>query len=376
MSGGKSTSPLLLIGGGADAVPVRYVSGFTAPDPFLLLAAGDELHVLVSMLEWGRARRAASELICHTPESLGLSRGARRDLGKQALALVKHLGLKAVRVSKQCPVGVVRTLERGEVRVRVAREPLFPGRLCKGEEEVEHLRASQRAASRAMREAMARIAGASIGPENQLLTPEGAPLTSEGVRAGIEMSLTLDECGAEEIIVAGGDQGVDPHERGHGPLYAGQTIVLDIFPRSKRSGYWGDMTRTVLRGKASAAQKRLYRTVLEAQKRALSRIAPGVTGREIHQGVCEDFEAAGYETGMREGVPQGFIHSTGHGLGLDIHEAPSVGPAGGPLEVGNVITIEPGLYYRGVGGVRIEDSVVVTAEGFSFLDRCRKVFEL
>ena len=372
----KSTSPLLLIGGGADAVPVRYIAGFTAPDPFLFVSVRGESHVLVSMLELGRARRAATGLTCHTPESLGLGRAERRDLGKQALALARHLKLKTAHVSRQCPVGVARALEAGGVRVRLAREPLFPGRLCKNEAEVAHLRSAQRASARAMRGAMDCIAAAEIGPEGRLLTPEGEPLTSERVRAGIEVSLLEDQCGGDEIIVAGGDQGVDPHERGHGPLYAGHTVVLDIFPRSKSSGYWGDMTRTVLRGTASREQKRLYRTVLDAQKRALDRIAPGVTGKEIHQGVCEDFKTAGYETGMRDGVPQGFIHSTGHGVGLDIHEAPSISPAGGPLEEGNVITIEPGLYYKGVGGVRIEDTVVVTADGFAFLERCRKVFEL
>jgi len=327
-------------------------------------------------LELGRAQRAASSLICHTPDSLGLDGKQRRDLGRQALALVRHLNLKRVYVSPQFPIGVVRGLEEGDIQVRVAREPVFPARLRKTDVEIKAMRASQRSAVQAMQFAMDTIASARVGSNNQLLTPSGDVLTSEGLRAGIEQVLMEEQCSGEEIIVAGGDQAVDPHERGRGPLYAYQTIVLDIFPCSRTTGYWGDMTRTVIKGKATPEQKRLYQTVLDAQKAALARVAPGVSGRTIHLGICEAFEKAGYVTGMKDGVPQGFIHSTGHGVGLDIHEAPSISPSGGALQEGNVITIEPGLYYRGIGGVRIEDTVVVTSDGFSLLGRCRKEFEL
>jgi Xaa-Pro aminopeptidase len=180
----------------------------------------------------------------------------------------------------------------------------------------------------------------------------------------------------DDVIVAGGDQGVDPHERGQGPLFARQPIVLDIFPRSRVSGYWGDITRTVIRGPATPGQLRQYQTVLRAQTRALAAVKPGVTGAAIHALVCEEFAKAGYKTESVGGLPRGFIHSTGHGVGLEIHEAPSVSPAGTALEPGHVITIEPGLYYPGVGGVRIEDTVVVTETGSSLLARCPKVFEL
>jgi len=184
------------------------------------------------------------------------------------------------------------------------------------------------------------------------------------------------DCQADEIIVAGGDQGADPHERGHGPLRAGETIILDIFPRHKQSGYWGDLTRTVIKGKPAAAQRKLYQAVKQAQEGALQQVRAGVTGAEIHDGVCRTFEALGFKTGERNGIHQGFIHSTGHGVGLEIHEAPSISPAGGPLEAGQVITIEPGLYYPGLGAVRIEDTGVVTETGIQLLASCPKVFAL
>jgi len=281
-----------------------------------------------------------------------------------------------VTVSPDCPVGVARALEAGGVRVRVATGNLFPERLKKSPVEIRALREAQRAAVSAMAVAVGMIRSSRILADGTL-DLGGMPLTSERVRAGIEADLLQRNFVAEaDIIVAGGDQAVDPHERGHGKLFAGQTIVLDIFPRSRRTGYWGDITRTVLRGKPSAAQRKLFQTVLQAQRAALAQVRPGVSGAEIHEGVVERFEAAGYVSGMKDGVPQGFIHSTGHGVGLDIHEAPSVSPAGGPLEAGQVITIEPGLYYRGLGGVRIEDTVLVTDTGCSPLARYPKILAL
>lgn len=372
----KKSINLLLVGGGADDIQVRYACGFTAPDPFLYLQCGGERHVLVSLLELGRARALEPAVQCHTPDSLGLKGKARRGLGPQAVGWLHYLGLKRIAVSASCPVGLVRCLEKAGISVSIASDPIFPERLIKNEDEIKALRKSQRAAVSAMKAAMSMIGNTEIGRGNCLMQADGKVLSAERVRQQIEQVLMAADCFAEDIIVAGGQQGVDPHERGHGPLYAHHLIVLDIFPCSKVSGYWGDISRTVLKGSPSDAQRRLYDTVLRAQKAALRQVAPGVSGKEIHEGICKAFAAAGYETGIKDGVPQGFIHSTGHGVGLEIHEAPSVSPVGGPLEVGQVVTIEPGLYYREVGGVRIEDTVVVTETGCSLLATCGKAWQL
>ncbi len=375
MKSKKSTSALLLIGGGADAVDVRYASGFSAPDPFLFVRRGEEDFLLVSALEMGRALKLGPAISCVTPDALELPPNARRDLGRQAAAFLEKMGCKKALVSPRCPIGVVRRMEKSGLRVKVLKDPVFAERAVKDPAEIRALRQAQRATAHAMKTAMGLIAGAEIGGDGDLIL-DGAPLTSERVRYLVSVGLLEKQFHAEEIIVAGGDQGTDPHERGTGPLRAGELIVLDIFPRSEVTGYWGDMTRTVIRGRPSAAQRKQYRTVLAAQKAALARVAPGVTGAEIHQTVCDVFAEAGYETDRVDGVPQGFIHSTGHGVGLEIHEGPSVSPAGGPLQAGQVITIEPGLYYPGVGGVRIEDTVVVTEEGCSLLATCPKRFVL
>lgn len=375
MKSKKSTSPILLIGGGADATDVRYATGFSAPDPFLYLQTENEKLLLVSPLEIGRALKIRPQLSCATTEDFGFSTKIRRDLGKQAAAWLSELRVHHVSVSPQCPIGVTRRLEKKGIKVNLLKDPVFPERSIKTAKEIRALRSSQRATAEAMKVAVALIASAKIRNDG-FLDVGGRTLTSERVRHAVCFALLEKQFHAEEIIVAGGDQGTDPHERGHGPLGAGEMIVIDIFPRSAETGYWGDMTRTVIRGRPTAAQRKQYTTVLTAQKAALARIAPGVSGAEIHEAVCDVFASAGYETGREKGIPQGFIHSTGHGVGLEIHEGPSVSPAGGPLQEGQVITIEPGLYYPGVGGVRIEDTVVVTATGCSLLATCPKRFVL
>ncbi len=172
------------------------------------------------------------------------------------------------------------------------------------------------------------------------------------------------------------NQVTDPHERGHGPLYAGQAIILDIFPRSEKTGYWGDLSRTVCRGSAAPGLKKLYNAVKAAQAAALRAVKPGVCADEVHSAAQAVFERRGYETKEVDGRHTGFIHGTGHGVGLDIHELPRVGISGEILEEGNIVTVEPGLYYPGLGGIRIEDTIAVTSKGWRYLAPCGKKFEL
>jgi len=179
------------------------------------------------------------------------------------------------------------------------------------------------------------------------------------VRGAIEISLLEDGCEAAETIVAGGLQAADPHAAGRGPLAADWPIVIDIFPRAKASRYYADMTRTVLRGEASLEVVEMYRAVLMAQERGLAAVSAGISGREVHERVSEAFSEMGYKE--REGC--GFTHSTGHGVGLQVHENPSLSEVGEELQAGHVVTVEPGLYYPEIGGVRLEDLVVVEPAG-------------
>ena len=157
-------------------------------------------------------------------------------------------------------------------------------------------------------------------------------------------------------------------------MKANSLIILDIFPRDAKSGYFGDMTRTVVRGRASEAQRRLWETVWEGQKLALKKMKPGVDGLELHNEVKQFFTDRGFPTGVRDGRQVGFFHGTGHGLGLEIHEYPRFQKT--VFKVGQVLTVEPGLYYPGVGGARIEDVAVVTRSGHRLLSRFEKRLEI
>jgi Xaa-Pro aminopeptidase len=220
------------------------------------------------------------------------------------------------------------------------------------------------------------LRSARIGKDRRLLY-HNVPLTSEKLRAVIDTAI-LQTCGvANHTIVAGGRQGCDPHEPGHGPLRAHEPIILDIFPRSQKTGYFGDITRTVVRGRASEAVRRLYETVLQGQLLAFRKVRANTSTAEVHRAVQELFDKKGYKTGRRHGRMEGFFHGTGHGVGLEIHEAPRLGASStGVLQPGHVVTVEPGLYYPELGGVRLEDVALVTKNGPRNLTRFEKILEI
>lgn len=358
----KSTDAILLVSTADEAPNVFYASGFHAPDPVVFLKRGRRRCLVVPPLEVGRARQTTRGVTVRTPRQLPLKEGEARSLAGWATALLRAEELKKVTVSPGCPVQVVRRLEAAGIRVAVAEGVVFPERERKTPIEIEKLREAQRAAVAAMRRAMACLRESGVDARGRIVW-KGQVLTSERLRFEIDAALLQRQCHAAETIVAGGRQGADPHERGSGPLRGGEPIVLDIFPRHKRTGYWGDITRTVVKGAPRPEVQRMYRAVKEAQAAALSMLRPGVTGDAVHQRVQEVLVAHGFETGERNGIPFGFFHGTGHGVGLDIHENPRLAPGGGPLRIGHVVTVEPGLYDPEFGGMRIEDTVVITRSG-------------
>lgn len=374
----KPTRPsgaILLIGTSETSPDLEYASGFHAVDPVVFLRAGEAGSLVVPEMEFGRASRNRPGTRVFTPETLGLSGPARGRLRDWTLRLLKHHGVRSVIVSGAFPLGVARYLEHKGIRVTVDAQPLFPQRAIKTAEELRWIRESQQAAVIAMRTAIAAITAAEPD-RHRILQRHGKVLTSESVRELIAKTLFEQNCQARDIIVAGGAQAADPHENGAGPLRAGEAIIIDIFPKHTAHGYWGDLTRTVARGKASPFMRKVYHAVRAAQTAALSRVKAGVKASSVHAAAVEAFKRRGLHRGVTDGKSTGFIHSTGHGVGLAIHELPSISTADGRLKSGNVITIEPGLYYPGVGGVRIEDTIVVTASGWRYLAPCEKRFEV
>jgi Xaa-Pro aminopeptidase len=205
---------------------------------------------------------------------------------------------------------------------------------------------------------------------------QGKKLTSEMMKQTLNVSLMESNCIAAHTIVSCGKQCVDPHDQGSGPLLAHQSIIMDVFPRSSRSRYFADMTRTFVKGKASEKLKKMYRAVRATQEIAFKRIRHGVDGSKIHDAIRRYFESLGFKTGEMGGRMQGFFHGTGHGLGLEIHEPPRISLGRDILKTGEVVTVEPGLYYLDAGGVRIEDDVVVTKTGCKNLTKFPKFLEI
>ncbi len=367
----KLTSPILIIEGGTQDADLRYISGFTAPDPVVLLVEKQRRSLVVSLLEYGRAKTTAKKVNdVFTPQQLGLQGAERGRLSGWALGLLKTRRIRSVAVGPTFPIGVAEQLRKSGIHVTVLESALFAQRRRrKSAEEIRNITITQRAAVHAMKVAVKMIEQATVNSRG-VLVADGRRLRSETVRLEIERALLERGCAAGDTIVACGTQGAEPHARGHGPLRGGQPIVIDIFPRHKETGYWGDLTRTVIKGEPKPEVRRMIHAVRAAQHTALSVIRAGVTVKRVHETAQRVLREHGFETTVKNGWGEGFIHSTGHGIGLNVHEAPSLNLTNTRLLAGDVITVEPGLYYKKWGGVRWEDTVLVTREGCRVLVHC------
>ena len=369
---------LLMVGSSERCANLFYATRFRAPGPFVFLWTPNEKIMLAHNLEIDRARDQAcvNRVLPYTQyEKRAKERTQERPDGNAVLLeLLRDLGLGTLQVPADFPLGTADFLRKEGIELAIAAEPLFPQRKIKDATEIENVRRAMRAAEAGMETAIEGLHTADV--RDGLLFLNGDVLTSERLRRMVHQTLMDCDSIGEHTIIAGGDQGCDPHQVGFGPLHAGETIIIDIFPRDEASGYYGDLTRTVCKGQASKPMQHLYETVLDAQQLGLDHIRPGAEGRLIHESIQRFFSDVGYETGEKDGYMQGYIHGTGHGLGLEIHEGPRIGPHGDELESGHVVTMEPGLYYRGLGGVRIEDTVVVCESGYETLSRLPKVLEV
>lgn len=355
-----------------------YATRFRAPDPFVFVEARGRKALLLSDLEVDRGRREArvEDVVSYSEleKRVQSSRKRKPSLARVVAAFLKKRRARRVVVPADFPFGLARALRREKIRVRPSRGMFFPEREIKSAAEIKAISAALRMTEAGLARALEVLRAATIRKDGKLAWGKRI-LTAEALRIEIESAIL--RAGGEargDSIVACGEQACDPHERGHGPLLANHLIILDIFPRSARSGYFGDMTRTVVRGKANAAQKKLWDTCLEGQARALKAIKPGAAGKEIHEGIKQFFADSGYPTEIKDGRWQGFFHGTGHGLGLEIHEEPRFGNA--VFQPGQVFTVEPGLYIPGLGGVRHEDVIAITKTGCKILSEFPKELEI
>jgi Xaa-Pro aminopeptidase len=351
----------LFVGDSICDCDMYYLSHFLAGDRFALLSQ-EKTTLLVSPLETGRARKEAIADKClstsqyHLMEKLKICENSEEAYALVLADFLHDHGIRRLGVPFRFPAGFYHSLLQ-DFEVIVMESPASRCREIKRQEELDAIAVTQRASERAMRRAVQLIG--SCEPRGDYLYRGGQPLTSEKVRGVIEVSLLVDGCEAMDTIVACGPQAANPHARGTGLLIANAPIVIDIFPRSKSSRYFADMTRTVLKGEAAPELKEIYEAVRLAQAAGLEAIRAGVSGKEVHSRVSGVFLDQGYPE--REG--SGFTHSTGHGVGLNVHEKPALSEIGEELQVNHVVTVEPGLYYPKIGGVRLEDLVVVKKNG-------------
>jgi len=375
----KAPQEVLMMATPSKSADLRWFSGFNASDPFPAFSAQGRKIGLLPLLEVGRAEDESD-----FDEVLNLS-AIITDLRKTnpAAGLADAIvfaalqnGVQRFRVPADFPVGLYERLRElgleltplGAQRDERSSPELFPARWIKNKAELAGIRAGNAAACAGFSVIEKILAAATPDRKGRLLWL-GKLLTAEILKEEAQVAIlragALCDIG---MICAPGDQAVDCHCSGSGPISTHQLIVVDIFPRHRASQNYGDMTRTYLKGKANTQQRNLVHAVLEAQRRAIKAIRAGVTGAAVHDVVVKYFKSMGYKTDLVDGVYTGFFHGTGHGLGFDIHEEPALSVRNPkPLVIGNAVTVEPGLYYPGIGACRMEDCVVVTKRGCELL---------
>jgi Xaa-Pro aminopeptidase len=356
-----------------------YAVGMFAPDPFIYFRIDGKPHIVVTDMEMDRARKKAPHCrVISYNQYVDRLRAKVKRPGMAAVisVLFRERSVRKILVPNSFPFGLAKELRNYKIKVRVKKNGVFPQREFKCADEVKKISAALMMAEVGLAEGIQALKTSKILRDGKL-SYHGVPLTSEKLRGIIETAIVQAGGMACHTIVAGGRQACDPHEPGHGPLRANEPIVLDVFPRSSKTGYFGDITRTVVRGRASEAVRRLYETVARAQELAFAQLRPENKAVDVHSAVQAYFDGQGYKTGKKNGRMQGFFHGTGHGLGMDVHEAPRIGAnSQDVLAVGHVVTVEPGLYYSEIGGIRIEDVGAITPQGAKNLTKFEKSLEV
>jgi Xaa-Pro aminopeptidase len=343
----------------SDEADMRYLTRVIMHDPFVFFKRVKQpATIITSQMEAERASRESPVAVITRTQAglLDIIKKEKNPWRATAHMIAGQTG-KKILVSPTFPAALVRALEE-IATVFVDDGTIEKMRAIKTKDEIHLIKNVQKNTERAMALGVTLIRKAQV--KKGILYRDGKPLTSESVRTAMQTQLMGAGCRAAETIVSCGMDTALPHVIGTGHLLANEPIVIDMFPKDEGTGYFADMTRTVSKGAPDQKLIEMYAAVRDAQALAISRIHAGVPGSEIHQSVVDLFKDRGYESNTT-----GFVHNLGHGVGLQVHELPTVGLTGPTLKAGHVITVEPGLYYPGIGGVRLEDMGAVTARGFS-----------
>ncbi|HZT16758.1 MAG TPA: Xaa-Pro peptidase family protein [Gaiellaceae bacterium] len=362
---------VLIYGDTVRSSELRHELPIGIPDPVLYAERNGTRHVLTSSMEAPRLAELGG-LELHLWEELGWDELVAQGLDRAAVAdellrrAVAAFEVRSAVVPESFPLRVADLLRADGVELRVDRDYFDDRRRVKSEAELAGMRRAQRAAEAGMDAArdLLRRADSNGGA----LEVDGEPLTSERIKRAIARTFVDHGAASDEFIVSHGPQSAIGHHMGAGEIREGEPIVIDLWPRDGESACFADMTRTFVVGEPPAEIAEWHRLVLEALERSTAAVREGAGGRAVYDVACDVFEPTGLPTGRtkRQGAPleEGFFHGLGHGVGLDVHEEPFLGlTSKDVLRAGDVVTIEPGLYRPGLGGVRLEDLVLVTADG-------------
>jgi Xaa-Pro aminopeptidase len=365
----------LIIGDSMRSSELRHEVPIAIPDPLLYAEVDGRRLVAVSSMEKARIDDLGTDLEVHALEEFGYDELIARGLAETEfwrevwLAAVRGLGVQSAVVPTTFPTGHADYLRASGIELTVD-QPEFAGRRrVKNEAEVEGIRRACRAAEAGLRAGLELLRAADRASGQLVL--DGEQLTCERVKQAVERAFGDHGAAADEFIVSHGSQTAIGHDMGSGPIAANDIVLFDLFPRDRETGCFADFTRTFSIGPAPDEIAEFHRLSREALDLAIAAVAPGVSGRAIHVAVCDFFHEHGYPTQLHKGeakvLRDGFYHATGHGVGLEVHEQPSVGRIDSELVAGDVVALEPGLYRHGYAGVRLEDLVLVTADGAEVL---------
>ena len=376
--GSANNHSLLMIAASEKSPNLYYATKFLAPDAFIFFQIRGRKILMMSDLELDRAKSQAEvdEVISTSKYASEVKKELGRDPGM--LDLIEHFlrqkKIKDLLVPGDFPLEYADPLRRRGFKLTPKSEPFFEERTYKTKDEIAKITQSLRHTEAAVDAAVKVLRESKIVKDRLIF--DGSPLTSEFLKKVVNVKLMESNTVGEHTIISCGKDCVDPHNEGSGLIRPHTSIIMDVFPHSVDSRYYADFTRTFVRGAASPKLKKMYQAVAHGQDIAFERIRDGAEASDIHNAIMAYFEKEGFKTGFMDGRMQGFFHGTGHGLGLEVHEPPRISKAKHILRAGEVVTVEPGLYYLDAGGVRLEDLVVVEQKGMKNLTEYPRFLEI
>ncbi len=375
----RDNKTILIIADSEKDSNMYYATGFLAPDPFVYIQKDSEKIIFTGDLELDRARsqsRVDKVLPLSKYEKIIRKRGEKPSkLIEIVIAILRDINIKRLLVPANFNVEYADFLRKKGLKLSVKEEPFFKSREIKSEQEIRHIVKILRKTEEVLSMAIDYIKKSNV-KNGYLYSRSGSLITSESIRKLVDVELVKKGCFAKNTIVSCGEQSCEPHNMGSGPLRVSESIIFDVFPKDEQTGYYADISRTIVKGRASTPLKKMYKAVASAQKLVFTLAKNGAKGNVIHRHVMKHLRILGFKTGKIKGKMKGFFHGTGHGVGLDVHETPRISKAKYTLRTGNIVTVEPGLYYPGIGGVRLEDMILITDEGCTNLTKLPKVLEV